>query len=399
MTWELDCMTATRAKRLLSVQPTADGGGSEKALIGLIRHLGDDGWECHVALPSAPRLAGEYAEAGATVHVISMPRVTTSGSPAHWLAYALAWPVGVARLAQLARRLRVDVIHSNSLHCWHGWAAAALIRRPHVWHAREIVFQSTAALSLERWLARHFADAVIAVSEAVASQLDPVNVTVVTDEADPRLFNPARAGRFRRGSGIDDATPLLGSIARLDTWKGFDVLLDAWGDLRQTRPDAQLVIAGGSVAGKEGYAAGLRERARSTPGVHWLGPRGDVPEILADLDVFVQVSTQPEPFGLVLVEALAAGVPVVAGAAGGPQEILSAAGPAGGRLVTPGDPAALARAALALLPPDASSTISRQARAALRSPTGPGFTSVFDRFIGPCGRPLGRRRRRDRVAR
>jgi glycosyltransferase involved in cell wall biosynthesis len=392
-------MTATRAKRLLSVQPAADGGGSEKALIGLIQQLRNDGWECHVALPSTPRLAVEYAAAGAAVHLIAMPRVTTSGSPARWLTYALAWPVGVARLAQLARRLRIDVVHSNSLHCWHGWAAAALIRRPHVWHAREIVFQSRAALGLERWLAHHFADVVIAVSKAVASQLDPGNVTVVTDEADPQMFNPARAGLFRRDAGIDDGTPLIGSIARLDTWKGFDVLLDAWGGVRRARPDAELVIAGGSVAGKEGYAAGLRDRASSTPGVHWLGPRGDVPEVLADLDVFVQVSTQPEPFGLVLVEALAAGVPVVAGSAGGPLEILSAAGPAGGRLVTPGDPAALAEAALTLLPPDGSSTVSRQARVPLRSLSGPAFTSVFDRVLRPRHRPLGRTRQRARVAR
>src|SRR5262249_18560405 len=159
------------------------------------------------------------------------------------------------------------------------------------------------------------------------------------------------------------AIPLIGSIARLDTWKGFDVLLDSWKDVRRARPDAELVIAGGSVAGKEDYAAGLRERARSLPGVAWLGPRGDVLEVLADLDVFGQVSTQPEPFGLVLVEALATGVPVVAGAAGGPLEILSAAGagPAAGRLVTPGDAAALAGALLTLLPRDGSSTARRRA--------------------------------------
>ena len=66
-----------------------------------------------------------------------------------------------------------------------------------MWHAREIVFQSRAALRVERWLARHFADAVIAMSAAVAAQLDPGNVTVVTDEADPTAFRAGRAGRFR----------------------------------------------------------------------------------------------------------------------------------------------------------------------------------------------------------
>ena len=101
------------------------------------------------------------------------------------------------------------------------------------------------------------------------------------------------------------------------------------------------MVAGAAVAGKEDYAAWLEQRAAALPGVHWLGPRRDVGDLMADLDVFVQVSTEPEPFGLVIVEALASGVPVVAGAAGGPLEILGRRRirrrRSGGRLVPPGD--------------------------------------------------------------
>jgi glycosyltransferase involved in cell wall biosynthesis len=375
-------MTAPRTKRVLSLQPVADGGGSETALIAMLGQLAADGWECHVALPSQPRLASEYAAAGATVHVVPTPRLTTTGAATRWLAYGVAWPMSVVRLAWLARRLQVNVIHSNSLHCWQGWAVATLLRRPHIWHAREIVFQSPAALRLERSLTRRFATVVIAASRAVAEQLDPVNVTVVTDEPDARVFHPHRAGRFRRVIGIEDTTPLVGSVARLDTWKGFDVLLDAFEALRRLRPNLELVVAGGSVAGKEAYADRLEQRATAMAGVHWLGRRRDIPDLMADLDVFVQVSTQPEPFGLVLVEALATGVPVVAGAAGGPIEILddAHAGSTAGRLVTPGDPAALAEAVLALLP-STSSTESRKARTPLRPPARPAFPAVFDRVV------------------
>lgn len=363
------------------MQPVGDGGGSEYALIGLIRQLRADGWECHVAVPEPVRLAPEYAAAGATVHGVAMPKVTTSGRPWRWLAYMAKWPFVVVRLARLARRLGVDVIHSNSLHSWHGWAAALLARRPHIWHAREIVFQSRAALRLERALARRFADQVIAVSAAVAAQLDQANVTVILDEADPTRFGPDRAGRFRTQVHIPDGTPLIGSVARIDTWKGFEVLLDAFDTVRSSHPDAQLVIAGAAVDGKEQYEARLRARAEATNGVHWLGPRRDIGDVMADLDVFVQASTEPEPFGLVVVEALASGVPVVASASGGPLEILGPAAVASetrqGRLVTPGDAAELAAAVSALLPPDPSSTDTRRRRTPLRRAASNDVAKIF----------------------
>ena len=374
-------MTATRNQRILSVQPVGDGGGSEHALIGMIRQLTADGWECHVVVPGPARLASEYAAAGAVLHYLAMPSVSTSGGRGRWLRYAALWPVTVARLARLARGLRISVVHTNSLHSWYGWAVAALLRRPHVWHAREIVFQSGAALRLERVLVHRFAFRVIAISQAVADQLDPANVVVIFDDADLGRFGPERAGTFRAGAGIDDRVPLAGSVARLDTWKGFDDLLAAWPDVRRVRPDAELVVAGGPVPGKEDYAAGLRNRAASMPGVHWLGLRSDIPDVMADLDVFVQVSSEPEPFGLVVVEALACGCPVVAGDQGGPLEILGAEAARQvtprGRLVPARDPLALAGAMVGLLP-DHSDLGRRRSRPRLRHPGGPRFAPVFE---------------------
>ena len=177
------------------------------------------------------------------------------------------------------------------------------------------------------------------------------------------------------------AAALLGSVARIDTWKGFDVLLDAFPRMRASRPDLELVVAGAPVPGKETYARSLEKRAAEMAGVHWLGPRRDVPEIMADLDVFAQVSTEAEPFGLVVVEALASGVPVVAGAEGGPLEILGPEATAGatpaGRLVSPGDSRGLADAVLSVLPPGQSSLERRRSRPPLRSATPGRFSALF----------------------
>lgn len=345
-----------------------DGGGSETALIRMIRQLDANGWECHVATSKPARLAAEYAAAGAVLHIVPMERITTSGSPGRWLRFAARWPVSVLRLARLARRIDADVIHANAIHSLYGWAVALLVRRPHVWHAREIVVQSSVALRVERFLTRRFATVVIAISQAVADQLDPSNVIEITDEPDPDVFTPARAGRFRASAGIADDVPLIGAATRIDTWKGVDVLLDAVPLMRRARPDLEVVVAGGVVGDKEAYAEGLARRA-ATLGVRWLGARSDVPDLMADLDVYVQASTEAEPFGLGLVEALVSGCPVVATAAGGPLEILAGAPPATGRLVPFRDAPALADAALALLPDPPSTTAGRRGRPRLRRGT------------------------------
>ncbi len=341
----------------------------------MIRQLVADGWECHVALPAPARLADEYAAAGANLHIVGMARLTTSGGWGRWLLFALRWPVSVIRLTWLARRVGADVVHTNSLHSWYGWAAARLVRRPHVWHAREIVTQSALALRVERALARRFATQVISVSEAIARQLDPGNVVVITDEIDPDEFSPSRAGRWRGRVGLPEDAIVVGSAARIDVWKGFDVLLDSVPLIHATRPDVHLVVAGAPVGGKDEYAAGLAQRAASLERVHWLGHRDDIADLLADLDVFVQVSTNPEPYGLVLIEALTSGVPVVAGAAGGPIEILAGQSSSVGRLVPAGDAEALAGAVLALLPAVPSTPASRRTRVPLRQ-VHPGQWSV-----------------------
>ena len=384
-------MTAIRTRCLLSIQPASDGGGSETALIRMIHQLVAEGWECHVAVPSAARLADEYAAAGATVHIVAMHRITTTEGVGYWLRYGRDWPVSVLRLARLARRLDAGVVHSNSLHSWYGWAVARLVRRPHVWHAREIVVQSALALRVERVLARRFATRVIAMSGAIAAQLDPYNVEVVSDDPDPERWAPGRAGAFRAGAGIADDAPLVGSVARIDTWKGFDVLLDAVPLIRARHPGVVVVVAGAPVGGKEDYAAALASRAAALGGVRWLGPRRDVPELMADLDVFVQVSTAPEPWGLVHAEALASGVPVVAGSEGGPVEILAGAGAGAGRLVPAGDPAALAAAVAELLPALPSRTETRRLRRRLR-PSAPGrYAAILEALrSGPISpRPTG----------
>jgi glycosyltransferase involved in cell wall biosynthesis len=365
-------LTATRTIRILSVQPVAERGGSDQALLRLVRSLPRDEFDFHIALPGPSPLAAAFAAAGATLHEIPMRRISTSHGGGDWAGYVTGWPVAVTRLARLAHRLDVDIVHSNSLHTWYGWAAARLVRRPHVVHAREIVVQSRVALRVERFLCRHFARRVIAVSYAVAAQLDPANVIILDEYLDPAEFSPALAGGFRTTLDVPDDVPLVGAVARLDPLKGLDVLVDAFARVRATRPDAQLVVIGTPVLGQDEYARALRTRVAATEGARLLDSRDDIPAAMADFDVLAFPSVEPESYGLVLVEALASGTPVVTTDHGGPPEIVARADPRAGRVVPVGDADALAAALLELAPERSSSEV-RRARL-------PGFTLPPPRF-------------------
>ncbi len=369
------------ALRILSIQPVAERGGSDRALLRMIEHSAPDGLEWHVAVPTLHPLAAEFESAGATLHVVPMRRITTRGSGLGLLAYALFWPWTVLSLRRLARRVAADVVHSNSLHSLYGWAVAVLVRRPHVWHVREVVTESRVALGVERVLARRFAARVVCMSQAAADQL-PGAPTVVRRELGAPGFAPEHAGRFRSTAGVPDDAPLVGVVARLWPGKGVHRALDAFESVAEEVPDAHLAIAGVRVEGNEAYGDEVAARCHALDRVRYAEDVTDVPGFMADLDLLVVPSIVPEGLGLVTVEALSSGVPVVVTDAGGAPEVVEHADPGAGTVVPMHDVEALADAIVTRVQGLETSTETRRRRPPLMKPAWPDYPAIF-REVAP----------------
>jgi glycosyltransferase involved in cell wall biosynthesis len=148
---------------------------------------------------------------------------------------------------------------------------------------------------------------------------------------------------IRTSLGIAGHQIVLGTIARIQYRKGIDILLDTARQLIPRYKNVVFLVVGGSVPGQEDYAETLT-RAAEDPvfngQIKFLGVRQDIPDLLASLDIFV-FPTRAEPFGVAVIEAMAAALPVVASRVGGIPEIITSSDL--GFLVSPISAAAFAR--------------------------------------------------------
>jgi glycosyltransferase involved in cell wall biosynthesis len=233
------------------------------------------------------------------------------------------------RLAWLLRRLDADIVATNSLKsALYGGVAGRLAGIPVVWHVRDRIsddYLPSVAVALVRAATRWLPAGLIANSQATLQtlRLSPHNARRLRAQS---IGDPCPAEDFaveRPWRSDDEFT--VGLIGRISPWKGQDVFLRAFA---QAFPNeaARAMIIGGALFGEEAYADTLADLAKElgiADRVDFLGHVGNVPPLLAELDLVVHASTIPEPFGQVVVEAMAAGVPVLAADAGGPAEVVT----------------------------------------------------------------------------
>lgn len=341
--------------RMLFVNHAAVLGGAELSLLDLATAYRESS---RVLLFNDGPLRLLLEAQGVCVEVMPAPQAAlevhaSDGLSALKSLPALWWMA--RRIAEAAQGF--DLMHANSQKAFIAAALATLIGAPPVvWHLRDIL------------TARHFSK----LNRRIAVTLANTCATMVlvnshaTGEAfvcaggrkelvrlvyngfasdakgDPGQEKPTL---IRAKLGIGDA-PLVGVFSRLSYWKGQHVLLEAMREL----PGVHALLVGEALFGETEYTAQLKALAEAPElagRIHWLGFRSDVPALMAACNIVVHTSTEPEPFGRVIVEGQLALRPVVATAAGGAFELIQDG--VTGRLVPPGDAVTLARTIRELL--------------------------------------------------
>lgn len=344
--------------RIVVVTTSAVAGGAERALLGLIRRLPDD-IEPTVALLQDGDLAGWLLEQECPVVVLE------AGRTRHLHRTVQV----VAKLRGLAKRLGAGVVlSSQSKSHVYGGLAAELVGTPAVWWQHGIPHRSRI--------------------ESVAGLVPSTAIVCgssAAEDAQRRLTPRRRVVRIapgidvdalarRRGDGRRVRTALgwaderiVGIIGRLEQSKGQETFIRAAARVGHGRPDVRFLVVGGAILGWEGsYPDDLRALAQQlglADRIHFAGHQEDVAPWFDACDVVVHAAYD-EPFGLVLLEAMALEKPIVASDSGGPRDIVERE--VSGLLVPPADPGILA-AAIERLLSDAALATRLRAGAALRA--------------------------------
>ncbi|MFT3717867.1 glycosyltransferase [Pseudorhodoferax sp.] len=268
------------------------------------------------------------------------------------------------RLAAHVARHRPAIIHGNNDPSSNREAmlVARLLGIPYVQHVRGAISDS-----LERRYMRNGPDLFVPVSRWLTGELLLAGVHAerirhIYDGVETSNPGTAAPSDLRAELGLAPDTILVAMVGMLVRWKGQDLFLDAVARLRQgPRPVAFLLIGGTPERGDSGYAQGLQQQVQVLGLqriVHFLGKRNGLPALLPQIQICVSASTEPEPLGLVMLEALMQGCLFIGPAFGAACEVVEDGRT--GYLFQPGSAASLAaKLALAINRCDDASTAAQ----------------------------------------
>lgn len=341
------------------VSPSAALGGSEWSLLDFARRAAANDINAVVLLPKTGPLETALREAGVMVGIAEAPAsllsLTQRGLPGPGDLLALTkglrqWAKSIETEAQrlfdppIPRSPGPPIWYSNG---FKAHLACALLKGKHVWHLRE--FPPGKVGIAWKLIAGAVPTSTIANSRAVADAwalLGWKRPVTVLNGVDLERFKPAPpTGWLHEALGIEPDATLIGMPAVLARWKGQLQVVAAFERVAAELPKVHLVLAGGAIydsTAERGFAEELVRRVRGTSltdRIHFFKHQSEPWKLYPEFQFVVHFSTRPEPFGRVIAESLASGVPAIAARAGGPMEIVEHG--VTGWLVPTGDIAAL----------------------------------------------------------
>lgn len=342
--------------KILFYNHTGQASGAERMLAMILARLDARAFASVVVCPESGALGEMVADLGVPLETIAGLEARFTWRPDRLLRYAWSFVQVMRQLRQKVTTNKPDLIHANSIRAGLVATAATLgLKTPVVWHLHDLLPRHPLSTAIRLFASVSKRTRMIAVSEAVARNFRgrfsgslKNRVTVILNAIDLEQFQDGETSETARNAvreelGLDRDEFVLGIIGQLTPRKGQLELIQAFSQADLSH--ATLLVVGAPLFNRDAeYAERLPQEAmaRSVAGrVRLLGARSDISRIMRALDLLV-VNSAAEPFGLVILEAMACGTPVLATAVDGIPEIVEHG--RNGWLVTKGEGRSLAQA-------------------------------------------------------
>jgi glycosyltransferase involved in cell wall biosynthesis len=335
-------------KKILFYTDTPNKGGAEKQMLLLAKHLTAMGHAVSLAYGQYSRIKDMHEDFAKWCESIFVLKTLHKHDPRHYFA-----------LRKILKKYDFDLLH---IHLWnpasgrYGFFAASHMGIPIVTTEHDpFELSGLRRMIKHRCLAKTTMSIVIS-KDNFEHMLDNYGLN---DTQLHLVYNGIEPERFLEHKKQADLPTGPGDIvitcvAELHPRKGHKYLLRAFTRLQKTIPRLQLLLVGNGLLKKE-----LTERYGDNPGIHFLGWRNDIPAILKASDIFVLPSLK-EAFGLVILEAMASGLPVIATRSGGIPDIIEE--DKSGYLIAPGSSEVIENAIkTVLLNPDQKQDVAKEA--------------------------------------
>ena len=331
--------------RVLYCESNVDGtiGGSHYCLLYLIENLDRSRFEPIALFYQRHALIERFKAAAETIVLERRPMATWASGPYGRRFGLLSIPVVLFRRAvntgrflrligrhiMFLRRRQIDLVHlNNSVKRHHDWMVASLIAGvPCVTHERGLNDKYSL---LDRLLGRRLALIVPASrwiqDHMVRRGMSAANIRVIYDGVDPNTLKVSRPPEALRAEwNLAANQPVVGIVGNIREWKGQEIVVRALIEVVKVHPSIVCFFVGAATPTDKPYEDRLRnliEQAGIESNVRFTGYQRDVPSFVNMMDFVIHASIQPEPFGMVVLEAMAQRKAVIGSGAGGIVEMV-----------------------------------------------------------------------------
>ena len=352
--------------RVLFYNHTGKCSGAERVLLDTLAALqaappvdGHQPYILSAACPTDDDLASLIEAQGVTVHPVPTLKARFTSNPRVLFGYLRSFARNILGFRKLVRTVAPDLLYANTVRAGLVATLATLgTKTPVAWHVHDDLPVHPLSTLIRRTAFHSRRTTLLAVSKATAiafaGSLDfGHRLRVLYNGVDLARFphkSTVAASTFRDELGLASEDQLVAAVGMINPRKGLAGLLDAFRLVADSNPKAHLAIVGAPIFNRDDLHLADLQRQCTRLGldsrVHFTGPRKDIPAVLRAADLLV-LNALVEPFGLVLVEGIASGTPVLTTRVGGIPEIVT--DERTGFLVEPGNSQALATRLLTVL--------------------------------------------------